>query len=139
MNWQVSPVRTDEVRQLWASVAPMLVPAIRYSGGRIDARSVVEWLMDGRYILWIAHTEDLQPRAALVTRVANYPRRSMLAVDLCGGSGLEEWAAEADRVFREYSRHLGLSGIELAGRIAWTRALKKLGWQQFSALVSTDV
>ena len=139
MSWSVSPVRTGEVRQVWASVAPMLVPAIAYSGGRIDAHSVLEWLMDGRYILWVVHTEDQQPKAALVTRVANYPRKSVLAVDLCGGIDLGEWAEEADRVLRGYSHHLGLSGIELAGRAGWVRALKKLGWQQFGVLVDTDV
>ena len=137
MNWQVSPVRTDEVRQLWASVAPMLVPAIRYSGGRIDARSVIEWLMDGRYILWVVHTENSPPKAALVTRVARYPRRAMLAVDLCGGSGLEDWAAEADRVLRTFSRQSGLDGVELYGRQGWTRALRRLGWQQTAVMVDT--
>lgn len=124
---------------MWASVAPMLVPAIQYSGGRIDARSVVEWLMDGRYILWVVHTENVAPVAALVTRVANYPRRAMLAVDLCGGSRLEEWTAEADRVFRDYARHLGLNGVELYGRQGWTRALRQLGWQQSAVMVETDL
>lgn len=115
----------------------MLVPAIQYSGGRIDARSVFEWLMDGRYILWVVHTEDFSPKAALVTRVAHYPRKSLLAVDLCGGTALEEWAAEADRTFRDYAHHLGLDGVELAGRAGWVRALRPLGWHQMGVLVDT--
>ena len=137
MTWSVSPVQTGDVRRVWASVAPMLVPAIQYSGGRIDARSVVEWLMDGRYVLWVVHMETEPPVAALVTRVARYPRKSLLAVDLCGGIGLNGWAAEADRVFRDYSRHLGLDGIELYGRQGWTRALRRLGWQQTAVMVDT--
>lgn len=137
MIWSVSPVRPTEIRQTWASVAPMLVPAIQYSGGRIDARSVFEWLMDGRYTLWIAHTEDFSPKAALVTRVARYPRKSLLAVDLAGGSNLNDWAAEADRVLRDYARHLGLDGVELYGRQGWTRALRRLGWQQVAVMADT--
>lgn len=117
----------------------MLAPAIQYSGGRIDARSVFEWLMDGRYILWVVHTENPAPVAALVTRVANYPRKSLLAVDLCSGIDLAEWVEEADRTLRIYARHSGLAGIELAGRPGWTRALRNLGWQQFGVLVETDV
>ncbi len=115
----------------------MLVPAIQYSGGRIDARSVFEWLTDGRYILWVVHTENPAPVAALVTRVARYPRKSILAVDLAGGTNLEGWAAEADRVFRDYARHLGLDGVELYGRKGWTRALRRLGWQQVAVMADT--
>lgn len=137
MTWSVSPVQTGDVRRVWASVTPMLVPAIQYSGGRIDARSVIEWLMDGRYILWVVHTENSLPKAALVTRIARYPRRAMLAVDLCGGSGLEDWAAEADRVLRTFSRQSGLDGVELYGRQGWTRALRRLGWQQTAVMVDT--
>ena len=137
MTWSVSPVQTGDMRRVWASVTPMLVPAIQYSGGRIDARSVIEWLMDGRYILWVVHTENSLPKAALVTRIARYPRRAMLAVDLCGGSGLEDWAAEADRVLRTFSRQSGLDGVELYGRQGWTRALRRLGWQQTAVMVDT--
>ncbi len=137
MTGGVSPGQTGDVRRVWASVAPMLVPAIQYSGGRIDARSVIEWLMDGRYILWVVHTENSPPKAALVTRVARYPRRAMLAVDLCGGSGLEDWAAEADRVLRTFSRQSGLDGVELYGRQGWTRVLRRLGWQQTAVMVDT--
>lgn len=124
---------------LWPVVAPMLAPAVEVSGGRLTMRSVLEWLLDGRYLLWIAHTDDRVPQAAFVTREARYPNKSLLTIDLCGGSNLEDWMSEADRVFRAHSRQSGLSGIELYGRTGWARALRRLGWRQSVVLVETDV
>ena len=91
-------------------------------------RSTFEWLQDRRYLLWVAYPPSKTITAAFVTREARYPRRSMLTVDLCGGSDLTGWAAEATRVFRAYARDAGLDGVEMFGRPGWSRALKPYGW-----------
>lgn len=122
----------------WPIVSPLLAPAIERSEGRISSKSVVQWLLDGRYVLWLAH-EDETVSAALVTRIARYPCKNMLTVDLCGGRQLNGWLDEADRVFRAFSRESGLDGVELYGRTGWARALKRLNWRQSAVLVETDV
>lgn len=116
----------------------MLEPAIARSEGRLTARSVRQWVEDGRYVLWIAHDGETIA-AAFVTRVARYPRKNMLTIDLCGGTQMGSWLDEADRVFRAFSRESGLDGIELYGRSGWARALERLGWRQSAVLVETDI
>lgn len=135
---KIVAIGKDDVQVIWPVVAPMLAPAVRLSRGRITTKSVLEWLVDGRYLLWIAHLDDRTPVAAFVTREARYPGKSMLTIDLCGGNNLEGWLDEADRVFRAHSRQSGLSGVELYGRPGWARALRRLGWQQSAVLVETD-
>jgi hypothetical protein len=124
----------------------LLAPAIGFSGGRISMSSVFDWLADRRYILWLMYksskTYNLDGqnviRAAFVTRESHYPCRSMLTIDIAGGSDMAEWVEEADRVFRSYARAAGLDGIELYGRSGWTRALKNLGWTGGTVLLETS-
>lgn len=137
MTWTVTLVPTEAVDDLWPTVAPLLAPAIEYSGGRIDLESVHEWLLDRRYLLWIAYPEDKVIRAAFATREARYPRRSMLAIDLCGGDGMRRWAADATHVFQSYARDAGLDGVEIYGREGWSRALHRYGWA--SSVVLVDI
>ncbi len=137
MAWHVTAIRPEDVRSIWRNVLPILLPAIAESQGRIDAGSVFEWLTDGRYLLWVAHQDDLAIVAAFVTRETRYPRKSLLTIDLCGGKDLGGWLDEADRVFRLHSREAGLDGIELFGRSGWSRALKRLGWRQTGVMVET--
>lgn len=122
---------------LWPVVAPLLAPAIAVAGGRMSMRTVLEWLDDGRYVLWVAHAEDRLVKAAFVTREAQYPLKRMLTIDGAGGTDMQEWLETAAQAFRSHSRAAGLDGVELYGRHGWARALKRLGWHQTGVLVET--
>lgn len=138
MTWTVIAVPREGVKTVWPVVAPLLAPAVEVSHGRMSMRSVLTWLLDGRYLLWVAHQEDLVVHAAFLTREAQYPERRVLTIDGCGGTQLDGWLEEADRVFRAHSRQAGLSGVELYGRPGWARALKQFGWQQSAVMVEVD-
>ena len=147
MTWTMTAVPPSELRKNWPTVAPLLAPAIGFSNGRISLSSVFDWLVDQRYILWLAYKSyetynlDGQTKisAAFVTRESNYPCRKMLTIDLCGGTDMEQWVSEADRVFRAYAVAAGLDGVELFGRPGWTRALKNLGWTGGTVLLETNL
>ena len=139
MTWHVTAILPQDAEALWPIVEPLLAPAIELSGGRIDAESVQAWLDDGRYLLWVAHQDDLDIAAAFVTREAQYPRKRVLTIDICGGRSLEGWLEEADRVFRSHSRAAGLDGVELVGRTGWARALRQLGWRHSAAICDVDL
>ena len=135
----MTAVPPEEVKAVWPKVAPMLAPAVQLSNSRIDMASVFEWLQDRRYVLWVAIEDHHSIRASFVTREARYPKKSMLCIDIAGGSDMAEWVSEADRVFRAYARAAGLDGIELYGRAGWTRALKNLGWTGGTVLLETNL
>lgn len=134
MTWTVALVPTEAVEDLWPTVAPLLAPAMEYAGGRIDLDSVHEWLLDRRYLLWIAYPEDKVIRAAFATREARYPRRSMLVVEIAGGTAMRRWVSEATKVFRSFARDVGLDGVEMFGRHGWAGALKPYGWTETTVL-----
>ena len=138
MTWTMTAVPSTELKSIWPKVASLLSPAIGFSGGRIDMASVFDWLTDQRYILWLAY-QDGRIGAAFVTREAHYPLRSMLAVDLAGGSHLDEWANSATATFQAYARAAGLSGVECAGRKGWTRAVRDCGWTETGVLCEIGV
>jgi hypothetical protein len=137
MTWTMTAVPPSELRKNWPTVAPLLAPAVGFSGGRISMSSVFDWLADQRYILWLAY-QDGRIGAAFVTREAHYPCRKMLCIDIAGGSEMHGWVNEADRVFRAYAKAAGLDGVEIYGRAGWVRALKNLGWTGGTVLVETD-
>lgn len=139
MTWHVTAILPADAEAVWPLVEPLLAPAIAMSGGRIDAESVQAWLKDSRYLLWVAHQDDMQIKAAFVTREAHYPCKRVLTIDICGGTQLKGWLPEADKVFRSHSRATGLDGVELVGRHDWARALKQFGWRQSAVICDVDL
>lgn len=138
MTWTMTAVPPGEVKAIWPTVAPLLAPAVEYSNGRISMSSLLDWLLDQRYLLWVTYDTDRKIAAAFITREARYPCRKMLTIDICGGSEMRFWASEADKTFRAYAEAAGLDGVELYGRSGWTRALKNLGWTSGTVLLETD-
>ncbi len=138
MTWTVTLVPPEAVNDLWPTVAPLLEPALVYAGGRIDLVSVKEWLDDQRYLLWVAYPEDKIIRVAFATREARYPRRSMLVIDVCGGSDMRGWVSDATRIFQSFARDRGFDGVEMFGRRGWTGALKPHGWSETTVLCEIE-
>lgn len=101
-------------------------------------KSAFTWLMDGRYLLWVAYSSDKVIRAAFLTRTANYPCKKMLTVEVCGGIGMDGWLGEASRIFQAFSRESGLDGVELYGRPGWARALRQFGWTSSIVMAEVD-
>jgi hypothetical protein len=129
MTWSMSVVPAEGVDLFWERVAPLLAPALLYSGGRIDADALYEGLILRRYLLWVVMDDDVI-QAAFATRTAAYPRRRMLAVDCAGGSRMREWLDLVQQTFRNYARDTDCDGVEMYGRPGWERALSRYGWKR---------
>lgn len=127
----MSLVPLENIKSTWPTVAPMLARAVPYSAGRMDLRSILQGLLEQRYLLWVAY-DDAATRiaAAFVTRVAVYSHRASLVIDCAAGSQMRYWLHLASDTFRAYARDTQLAGIEMFGRPGWARVLKSCGWQQ---------
>lgn len=131
MSWKVSLVPFESIKATWPTIAPMLARAVPYSAGRMDLRSLLQGLLEQRYLLWIAYDDTaIQVAAAFITRVAVYSHRASLVIDCAGGSQMRHWLHLASDTFRSYARDTQLVGIEMFGRPGWARVLKSCGWQQ---------
>lgn len=127
----MSLVPQEDLKITWPMVAPMLARAVPYSAGRMDLRSILQGLLEQRYLLWVAY-DDAAARvaAAFVTRIAIYSNRASLVIDCAGGSQMRHWLHLASDTFRAYARDAHLAGVEMFGRPGWARVLKSCGWQQ---------
>ena len=139
MTWSMTAIPPEGLKPMWPTVAPLLAPAIKRSGGRVTMRDLFSGLSEQRYLLWVVYfVPDVTVQAAFVTRVAEYPSRTLLAVDFAGGSRMRGWVGKVQQTFREYARDMGLDGVEMFGRPGWTEVLGRYGWKASMVLVEAD-
>jgi hypothetical protein len=134
----MSVIPTEGVDIFWPEVEPMLAPAVALSGGRLDMPALLEGLHTAKYVLWVVYDDAQVIRAAFTSRVAVYPRRSVLAVECAGGTGMRHWVGLVQETFRNVSRDLGLSGVEMYGRPGWLRVLSRYGWKHSMMVMEVD-
>lgn len=139
MTWTVTVVPTSELRTIWTTVAPLLSPAVKRSGGRVTMATLFSALSERRSVLWVAYPEDRTIRAAFVTRVAQYPAKKTLVVDFTGGSDMPLWVNDAQATFRAYATDAGCAAVELAGRAGWERMLRPYGWTPSYVVLEVSV
>jgi len=137
MTWTMSVIPPEGVELFWPQVERLLVLATAYSGGRMTVEDLRERMLDGRYLLWVAHDGEAI-RAAFATRTAVYPRRKVLAVECAGGKGMCEWIELVQQTFRNFARDSGLDGVEMYGRPGWTRVLSRYGWKRAMVVMEVD-
>ena len=130
MTWQVRYIALEHLPLAWPVAAPLLAPAVELSEGRYDLTAVYEKLAQKFALLWLIDDGKDETVAAFVSRIAVYPRKRMLCVEFLGGEGMPEWVSTVDKVLAAYARDAGLEGLEMSGRLGWTRPLGALGWKQ---------
>lgn len=130
----MSLVPREDLKTIWPVVAPLLAPAVSYSHGRLGMSSIFDAIQDQRNTLWVIYDSSLTVRAAFTTRVAHYPKRSLVVVETAGGRGMNDWLGLVQQTFRDYARDLGADGVEMYGRAGWARALRRYGWTQTMVL-----
>lgn len=122
-------VEPEDVPGKWPDVADMLAPAVDYSYGRWDMKSLLHMLCLGHMTLWIIRHGG-EEVAALVTQIVEYPRRKMLSIQFIGGKGMNDWAEEALRIIHWCAKNHGCDGVEAVGRQGFWPMFKSNGYQR---------
>jgi len=104
----------------WSAVAPLLLPAIQWSGDYRPDEVEAE-LQGGRAQLWIA--TDGTPRVAVVTRLRPTEAGTVCEIWLAGGRDRHAWLHFIDIIERA-ARERGCTKIEIVGRRGWARVLR---------------
>lgn len=130
MTWRVRYIALEHLSLAWPVAAPLLAPAVELSEGRYDLASVYEKLAQKFALLWLIDDDKDETVAAFVSRIAAYPRKKLLCIDFLGGDRMPEWVGIVDATLANYARDAGLEGLEMAGRLGWTKPLGALGWRQ---------
>jgi len=156
----ISAVPYEAVDVVWPDVEEYIGKAVSHSGPRYNLQSVYELLkkryialsgprynlqsvyelLKKRYIaLWVAMDEDHKIKAAITTRIFQYPEGRGLEMDWIGGDGMEEWLPPFQDALEKYALDNGCDFMAGQGRKGWEKPLKKLGWQYDFASFRKDL
>lgn len=99
-----------------------LEAALAYGGDTHTVEDVWQAIRAGMMQIWPGGN------SVVVTEIVSYPRKKVLHIFLAGGV-LAELRDMEPRV-EQFARMNGCSGITIAGRAGWVRALADLGYKE---------
>jgi len=123
---KVSMVPTKHVTDIWDAVKPHLKKAADYTYGRYEVDDILDCITDYDHTLWIAFDEK-EIKGAVVTMMAQYPRKKYLDMVFTGGVELESWKAQMLDLLQKWAFDNECSGIESTGRPGWAKIFKADG------------
>lgn len=134
---QVTVVPTEHALFIWPKVKDYIAAATVYTRGRYEADDVLDLILDGSHLLWIAFEDAQHVKGAVVTNIAEYPRSRWLACPFVTGEigTFSNWGIPMLRVLQRFARDNGCEGLESTARLGWERIFKNEGyeamWQTF--------
>ena len=99
--------------------------------GKYRPDDVLARCRDGRAQLWVAWDADAPKpcaRAAIVTQVQRFPRRTEAEIWLVGGEDRKRWVCPVLETLEAWARAQGCVAIEAVGRPGWRDDLP--GWRR---------
>jgi hypothetical protein len=123
---KVSMVPAEHAVSIWAKVEPHLEKAAQYTHGRYRVEDILDCITDYDYTLWIAF-DEAEVKGAVVTSMAQYPRKKYLDMVFCGGDELKEWKEPMLKLLQRWAFDNKCDGIESTGRPGWTQIFKSDG------------
>ena len=127
-NFNISLVPVEYVDQVWPTVEPYVIKALKYASGKYQPEDVRNLVVEYGYPLWVAF-DDEGIKGAVITRFIQYPRKKYLFLEFCGGRDGFSWKAPMLSVLRSWATDNDCDGIEGAGRDGWQKVFEKDGYK----------
>lgn len=133
----VTGIPSIGVEKIWPVVEPLIAPSLRYGNGCFLPADLRDACMETRMQLWVA-VDDARREiiAAVVTRIAVYPRRKALSVPFGGGRRMREWLPLLNETIEAFAREKGCDFMEGGARKGWVRAA---GYRTIGAMLVKDL
>lgn len=136
---RISAVPFEVVDVVWEDARRWLEPAVKSGGLRYSIDAIKE-MIDKRIIaLWAVLDDDNEMRAAITTRVQQYPEARWLEMDWIGGEEMDKWLPQLDDTLSGYARSMGCQFMSGQGRRGWMKPLGELGWESDSVAYRKDL
>ena len=129
----ITQVPREDINYVWQQVEPLIIRALDDS---YTARDVLDGIIRNKFQLFISW-ENNKVESAVVTEVADYPRKRILRYVLAGGNNLENWLEPIQEKIEEFATNNYCQAIEVAGRKGWLRKLK--GFEQKIYIMSKEL
>lgn len=137
MNIALVPL--ENVADVWDRVEPLLAKAMKIANDRYRTIDLLDQILRGEQFLWIAFDEEKEIKAAITTRLIDYPGKRVLSLQFCGGDDMEQWLSEFHDTLEKFARAEHCEAMELVGRKGWVRALEDKGWSSSLVLVEKEL
>jgi hypothetical protein len=129
----ITQVPREDINYVWQQVEPLIIRALDDS---YTARDVLDGIIRNKFQLFISWEND-KVESAVVTEVADYPRKRILRYVLAGGDNLDNWLEPIQNKIEEFAINNYCQAIEVAGRKGWLRKLK--GFEQKIYIMSKEL
>lgn len=129
----ITQVPREDINYVWQQVEPLIERALDDS---YTARDVLDGIIRNSFQLFISW-ENNKVECAVVTEVADYPRKRILRYVLAGGNNLENWLEPIQEKIEQFATNNYCQAIEVAGRKGWLRKLK--GFKQKIYIMSKEL
>lgn len=129
----ITQVPKEDIAMVWQQVEPLVQRAL---DDTYTARDILDGLILNRFQLFISWEND-KVESAVVTEVADYPRKRILRYVLAGGNNLDNWLEPIQDKIELFATTNFCQSIEVAGRKGWLRKLQ--GFKQNIYLMSKEL
>ena len=115
----------DVVEARWPEIAVLVSAAMDHATLGFSLLDMYELLVNGFYQLEVI--EDERGIAAVIAyRVRMKTHGRLLSMELCSGRDMERWMPSYFEHLLDIARKNGCKGLELVGRMGWSRALSRI-------------
>tara|TARA_R100001460_G_scaffold102156_2_gene146397 strand:- start:4551 stop:4943 length:393 start_codon:yes stop_codon:yes gene_type:complete len=129
----ITQVPKEDVIYIWDQIESYITKALDDS---YISRDVLDGIITNKFQLFISWNNK-EVESAIVTEVADYPRKRVLRYVLAGGKNLENWLIPIQKKIEEFAIKNHCQAVEVAGRKGWLRKLK--GFKQKIYLMSKEL
>lgn len=139
---RVSMVPKDLLHTCWGQIEGYLAKAAEYTYGRYTVDDIKDCITDYDHDLWVAYrVTESGPifYGAVVTEIAQYPRKKMLAMHFIGGIDGYRWKSPMLGTLRLWAKDNNCDGIESIGRLGWAKIFKDDGYTQLGAMYELPI
>lgn len=134
----ITYVEPDYVMDIADKLKPVVEGVIPYAGERYVADDLIGQFSRGELILWVIH-ENKEIIAFVAALITTYPRKTVLSLQFCAGSRMDEWIDDFMENAIETAKLMECSCIELAGRKGWERVMARFGFRHYYSSFEMDV
>jgi hypothetical protein len=112
----VALVPVEYLNHTWPDIRDEIEKAIVRSNGRWSMEALYASILNGHQQLWLAFDEDKNIDGVGTTEIADYPAKTMMAIQFLGGKNFNHWVWDMLEKFKDFGRENGCQGIEATGR-----------------------
>lgn len=135
----ISAVKADLVPLVWPAVVDHIKSATDHSNGELTPQVMFDRLTAEEAVL-ITVSEEHNILASLVIEKRDFETgKSILNVTLAGGTRIEDWLEDFDKVLDDLAIDYECDDIYLVGRRGWVKKLKDFNYKPVHTVMARKV